>query len=672
MRKIGIAITVLVSVLSTTSSLPSRSDGPKPMALLGHVRLSAIYSVKARPPYAYALEAGLLNVLDVSDPEHVRVVSEVAFNLARQRIAIYRNWLFLYGFAHPLGLLDISRPDKPRWVAEFPELGGILSSGMEIDGETLYAMTIPDWQSLWTGASASLQIVDVHDPSRPACLGKIDLDVVLRQAEGVNVAVAGNRVYLIVRNAPQDRSRSELIRVNVVDRSRPFIERRDLLPQGKNFKAIHVVGDTMYLLKMAPQLGLALFKLHEDATPTPMGEITDPSISWGIELIVHEKYVYATFKGSANVFTFDVSNQAQPRIVNKYSIDGFGAAGLGMDIVGGRLYVAGDFAPMPIFDVSSGLPRLLGHWNFRGGWADKLEVNGSDLYVGNWGGGLVAFDVHKPSTPQLRWRYEPVDNSEFQHITLPRVWGKYILLGFDSRPADLLDVSGPEPKPVASYQPIGTTSALIVGGEYAYFGTSDSPAEPEVKEEPSDGSIEVVRREGTKLNLITRVKVRAGVTDLAMAAGRLITLTNAGDVLVFDARDPASLHEVARLRLREAGYASRLAVKGNHAFILAQTERGADLSIMDLASEGIRVVHQSHFQDRGYSAALAASDKYLFLYAGQLKVFDISIPAMPVLLTEQRLESLGEPPALVVHGRHLYVSDSESGVWIYALPSSPP
>jgi len=67
------------------------------------------------------------------------------------------------------------------------------------------------------------------------------------------------------------------------------------------------------------------------------------------------------------------------------------------------------------------------------------------------------------------------------------------------------------------------------------------------------------------------------------------------------------------------------------------------------------------------SAALAAGDKHLIFCAGQLKVFDVFRPAAPVLITEQQLESLDEPSAFSICAGHLYVSDSENGVWIYAL-----
>jgi len=670
MRKIGLAIAAFAAALDTAGYLVSRTEDPRQLDLVAHVRLSAIYSVKACPPYAYALERGLLHVLDVSKPEHVHAVSELPFRLARSRIAIHRDWLFLYGYGNPLGLADISQPERPRWVAEFPELGGILTSGMEINGDMLYAVSIAGWQSLKTGAPVSFQIVDIHKPRQPARLSTVNLDVVLRSVEGVNVSAAGNRVYLLVRNARQENRHSELIRVNVADRSRPFIERRDLLPQDKNFKAIRVLGDTMYLLEMAPQHGLALFQLHEEAAPTPIGEIVDPSLWWGIELIINQNYVYATFKGQeANLATFDVSNPAQPRIVDRYSIEGFGAAGLGMDMVEGKLYVAGDWAPMPIFDVSVGVPRLLGKWNYQGGWAMDLAASGSELYVANWGGGLVAYDVHRPFAPKLRWRYDRVQKSEtLQDLTLPRVWGEDLLLGFSSRPSELLEVGGRKPKLVTSYQPVGEVCALAVCGEYAYFGLSAAPAESDKEREACEGSIDVVRRQGSMLNSIARLKVPAGVADLVADDGRVVTVTSAGDILVFDAREPASLRQTGQLRLGEAGNATRLAVAGDHAFVLAKGEAGADFYIIELGGGNLRIVHQRHFEEGGESAALAVSDKYLILYAGQLKVFDVSNPAAPVLVKEQRLESLGEPEALAIDGGHLYVSDGEDGVWIYALP----
>jgi len=675
MRKVGLGLAVIAAALGTAGGLASRTEGPRQMALVGHARLSAIYAVKARPPYAYALEAGLLYGLDVSKPDKVRVVSEMPFKLARRDIAIYRDWLFLSGFASPLALADISQPDRPRWVAEFPELGGTLSHGMEIRGDTLFAVNMPDWKNSWqsliAGVPAALQVVDIHDPRYPVRLGSIDLGVVLHMPEGVVIAVTEDHLHVLVRNAREDGNRSELIRVNVADPKQPFIERRDLLPQGKKYKAMGVLGDTLFLLEMAPQHGLALFQLHEDGAPTPIGEITDPSLWWGIEIIISQNYLYATFKGKdVNLATFDVSNPAQPRIVDKYSIEGFGAAGLGMDMVGGRLYVAGDWAPMPIFDVSPGIPRLLGKWDYQGGWADELATSGSELYIANWGGGLVAYDVQRPFAPKLRWRHDPVQKSEtWQDLTLPRVWGKDVLLGFSSRPAELLDVGGQKPKLVASYQPAGEVSALAVYGEYAYFGLSPAPTEADKKSELREGGIEVVRRQGPMLHSIARLKVPAGVADLAAADGRVVSVTSAGDILFFDAREPASLRQTGQLRLGEAGNATRLAVAGDHAFVLVKGEAGANLYVIELGVGNLRIVGQHRFEEGGRSAALAVSDQHLVLYADQLKVFDISHPAEPVLVAEQRLESLGEPEALAIDAGNLYVSDAEAGVWIYALPS---
>jgi len=675
MRKIGLGIGVIALALGTAGGLVSRAAGSRQMALVGHARLSAVYAVKARPPYAYALEAGLLYALDVSKPENVRVASELPFKLARRDIVIHRGWLFLSGFASPLALVDISKPDKPRWVSEFPELGGTLSHGTEIRGDTLFAVNMPAWKSSWqsleTGMPAALQIVDIHDPRHPVRLASVDLGVVLHLPEGVVIAAVEDRLHVLVRNAREDNSRSELIRVNVADRKHPFIERRDLLPQGKKFKAILAQEDTLYLIEMAPKHGLTLFQLHEDAAPTLIGEITDPSLWWGIELVINQNYVYATFKGSeANVATFDISNRAQPQLVEKYSIEGFGAAGLGMDMVGGRLYVAGDWGPMPIFDVSLGVPRLLGKWDYQGGWADELVANCSELYVANWGGGLVAYDVRRPFAPKVAWRRDPDPKSEpWQDLTLPRVWGKDVLLGFSTRKAELLDVGGQRPKLIASYQPAEEISALAVCGEYAYFGLSGAHGESEKERKTQEGGIEVVERQGVILRSIARIQVPGSVADLAALEGRVISVTSAGDILVFDAREPASLRQTGQLPLESTGKAIRLAVARDHAFILAKGEAAADLYIVDLGGGEPRLIGRRRFEEGGESAALAVSDKHLILHAGQLMVFDISNPAEPALIAEERLESLGEPEALAINAGHLYVSDNEAGVWIYALPS---
>src|SRR5688572_9882797 len=104
-------VRLLVALL--TGALPLQASVPS-LSLVGHGRVSAVYDIEAAPPYAFALESGLLNVIDVRNPAAVREVGSLAFDRGRSRMAMRFPYLYLTGFSEPLGVVDISTPTKPR------------------------------------------------------------------------------------------------------------------------------------------------------------------------------------------------------------------------------------------------------------------------------------------------------------------------------------------------------------------------------------------------------------------------------------------------------------------------------------------------------------------------------------------------------------------------------
>jgi hypothetical protein len=88
----GIAFTVLPFA---QGQIINRKNSASKLTLAGRGRVSAIYDIKAVPPYAYALERGVLRVLDVRDPAAVREVGSLEFERPRTRMLLRYPYLYL-------------------------------------------------------------------------------------------------------------------------------------------------------------------------------------------------------------------------------------------------------------------------------------------------------------------------------------------------------------------------------------------------------------------------------------------------------------------------------------------------------------------------------------------------------------------------------------------------
>ena len=138
-RKLCVLCTSLIILISCMSC----NNSSQPFADVGHARVSAIYDVEVVPPYAYALERGILRVLDIRDPTSVQEINSLEFERAQRGLALNFPYLYLYGFGQFLGVIDISTPERPIWIGEFPEITGIMNDGFYLDENTAYVVRVP-------------------------------------------------------------------------------------------------------------------------------------------------------------------------------------------------------------------------------------------------------------------------------------------------------------------------------------------------------------------------------------------------------------------------------------------------------------------------------------------------------------------------------------------------
>ncbi|MGI9065543.1 MAG: hypothetical protein ACR2HX_03965 [Pyrinomonadaceae bacterium] len=426
----------------------TRKNPASELTLVGRGRVSAIYDIKAVPPYAYALERGVLRVLDVRNPSAVREVAALELNSPWSRMALRHPYFYLTGFGQPVGVVDISNPIKPRFLTRLLDLDGTMHDGFEMAGNIGYVLRRAKGSS--SPRESTPLLFDVLDlmnyPARPQRVGNLDLGVPLTGFEYGGLAHADGRAFVLVTRAGV-RSPSKIIVVDVRVPDKPRIARTMLLPEGKQFRDIEVRGDLLYLLQAGsgPQQasGLAVYRMRAEGEPELLGEALTPQLSLPIDLIVHGEVVYATFKVGSILAAFDVSIPRAPRITHTYTQKGPWSAGLGMALVNNRLYVAGDNGPSPILDVSEPrVPRLLGRWEYEGGSVSDVILEGRLAILISFSN-LLFFDVSDPRAPRRLGRHEGVPSYEpddWQWNVVAAAGGARVFVAYETIPAQWLDI----------------------------------------------------------------------------------------------------------------------------------------------------------------------------------------------------------------------------------------
>ncbi|MGE5360723.1 MAG: hypothetical protein ACM3NQ_17030, partial [Bacteroidales bacterium] len=463
-----LALTALV----LASGASSQGGAAPEWTLVGRARVSAVYDIKAVPPYAYALERGMLRVLDVRNPAAVAEVGSLAIDGAPVRMALRAPYLYLTGNGGPLAVVDVSQPTQPRWRGAFPELTGTLGDVFELAGDVAYLVRRE-------GASGSLWL-DVLDiggaPDRPRRRGTVDLG---RRATGEygGIAQANGRAFVVIERPAGVTNRSALVVVDARTPDAPRVERTALLPEGKRYVDIDVRGDLVFVLDSSAQKpnGLAVYRMRPDGEPELVGEALSPGLRLPRDLVAHGDVVYGTFKVGSVLVTFDVSNPGNPMIADAYGQKDRWSAGLGMALVDDRLYVTGDGGPAPIFDVSAPrAPRLLGRWEYEGGAVSEVILDGQLAVLKCPGGDLFFYDVSNPRAPRRVGSYHgasPGRTPDFQFEMTVAATGGRALVTYETLPAQLLDISHPaRPVVLGAFIPRGLVHAMALTHTHAFLG----------------------------------------------------------------------------------------------------------------------------------------------------------------------------------------------------------
>jgi hypothetical protein len=706
---------MLVAVAATFMTLPlhGQQEGAEPpgLAPAGLARVSATYDMTLVPPYVYALDRGAIYVLDVQDPLSVRAIDTLEYGVPHAGLVRRRDHLYLYGAGHALGIVDASDAARPKWVRLDPELLPVHCGSFALAGERhavlvrsqgVIIRTNPADPQIHEPGPLVLDVLDLEpDPQRPRRAGSVDLGV---SASCVGVTYMGERVYIAIARPSGGDRRSQLIIVDVREPGAPRVERRVHFPEGRRYSRVAVRGELLYMLSSGEQAaganGLAIFRLPPAGEPELLGAAGSSILRAPGSLILSGDVAYASFKGLPTFATFDVSDPGAPRITSTYvdpGNDGW-IGGLGMTVAGDRLYVSGDNGPSSILDVSvPGAPRLLGRWEHYGGLVRQVARSGALAIVPS-ATEVVFYEV--PARGELRrlgahagtplyWA-----DPDWQQNIVAAASGSTVMVAYESLPAQILDISDPaRPTVTGTFRPAGLVHALALAGDYAFLGYRAAaerrvPLAWDPTSVGEGGGLEVVNLAdpgGPRTLLV--LETDHAVTDVALAAGRLITAHADGALTVFDVQDPGNVRELGRVAgSRRPQYPARsarvtISADGTVAFLSA-TDLPPDMSTFAGGPATLRIfsvrdpatpeeiARIDYQRTGGPEIPVALHGSRLAIRqgdTGEVQLMDVADPARPILLARVH-PAVGEGIAL--DDDRLYVGEWEVGVRSYWLPAT--
>lgn len=521
-----------------------------------------------------------LIVLDISDPANPRELGATGpFPYFVQGIAVTGTRAYVAAGGAGLRIVDISDPTRPRELGAWDSPG--YAEDVTVVGSTAYLADGP----------YGLRVVDVSDPAVPRVLSSaFDTNYAF------GVAVSGSLAYIAAAGAG-------LLVADVSHDAQP----RELVMMDTPGYAydVAVVGAMAYVAD--GWAGLQVVDVSNPATPSTRGSCAVPG--WALAVAVSGTAAYVA-DGADGIRVIDVGDAADPHEEGALELDGFarrlavtgstalvadsraglrviGVAdrarptqvavhrplpeALGVVVSGSYAYVAAGFAGLRVVDVSDPVhPREVAAYDTEGGYAGRVALSGSTLYLTNTLAGPYWLHVIDITDPHIPKRIGTVHKStSVGSYTDVAVAGETLYVA-DEFGLRLLSVGDPAHPSTIGYIALNdnneATLGVAVAGSLAYVANTGSGVTMIDVSNPS--SLRVV-------GVYDSPCVASGV---AVASSTLYVADSACGLELVDVSNPAAPVELASIET--PGTANVVALSNGLAYV---SDSGSGVQVVDVS-----------------------------------------------------------------------------------------
>jgi hypothetical protein len=415
-----------------------------------------LIELAASEDHLYVVDAGVLDILDVSDPARPLRVGGLE---AVSHLALFGD--LAYVDSGGLLVLDVSDPTRPRPLGDPLQFAGNVK-GIVGDGGHLHGLIANSFLGVH-----GLESFDVSDPARPQPAGRYPTRSApdgLFVTEGQAYVAAGDLLILDVshRANPERLGAHRSVRPTngvfvsgghayvstddaglvVLDVSDPRSPKLVGQYSGEPFRAgttrsavrTFVSGNFAYVA--ANQGGLAVIDVSDPATPRLAGAVAWPGLA--NHVIVHGAHAYVEDNWIGNgLWIFDVSQPELPRLAGQYAVDPSGLHTLA--VAADHACLGTSFALEILALDNPANPQRTGLLEARGGFIGSTAADGL-VFASNPYSDLQVIDVSRPDSPRRSGKYRP----EIGLLEELFVAGKHVYAANRMTGLEVLDVSDPE------------------------------------------------------------------------------------------------------------------------------------------------------------------------------------------------------------------------------------
>jgi len=487
----------------------------------------------------------------------------------------------------------------------------------------------------YIGEGYSLTILDISNPASPTVVGKTSpFPEIVR-----GVCVIGDYAYVADGWAG----------LRVVDISTPSSPTEVGFYDTPYFAgSVAVSGGHAYIAD--GEAGLRVVDVSTPTNPTEAGFYDTPGYAEGVA--VAGGYAYIA-DGWAGLRVVDVSTPANPTEVGSYNTPGMAE---GVAIAGGYTHVADGSGGLRVVDISNPTnPTEVGFYDTPG-WAEGVAVAGDYAYVADReDGGLRIVDVSIPVDPMEVGSYDTPGSAKGIAVSSSGCYA-YMADGSEGL-LILLFTGGGGPCNVEFVGHIGgTTCAVAVQGDYAYFGEGPRLVILDIS---NPASPTVVGKTPLLPDIVQGMAVAGGYAYVADGWD--------GGLRVVDVSNPANPTEVGFYNT--PGYADGVAVAGDYTYV---ADGDGGLRVVDI-SDPFSPTEVGFYDTPEWISSVAVAGDYAYVadYLAGLRMVDVSDPASP---TEVGFYDMpGYARGVAIAGDYAYVADEWSGLRVVDVsdPASP-
>jgi hypothetical protein len=388
--------------------------------------------------YAYLLEygGGSMRIVDLSDLNNPVQLGTLSYwNASFADVKISGDYAFLVDFGAGLVVVNISNPESPEivWTSD----------------EYLFSESIYLLDNYAFIASDNLLVFDISNPEEPTLVDSCETP-----GWSWFVTVSGNFAYMTDYDDLQDVTR--LLIIDVSDPENPELRGSCTVP---DVNRLFVSNNFIYIPHYP---GVLILDVSVPDHPEEIAVIEAENMIEDVAVL--DTIAYVADRAEC-LRMFNVINPEDPHYVRSYDRN---FVNKGLVVQDSIAYISGSGGLM-IVDLSTPEdPREMSILETPGS-AEKLVIDGQNVYIADGTGGLYIVDVSNPYTPEELCQFDAPDSALDIAIS-----GDFAFIADGERGLIAIDISDPEhPIELDCAEFVGKACSVALCDSIAYVADYD-------------------------------------------------------------------------------------------------------------------------------------------------------------------------------------------------------